>query len=107
MNELWKKSDKQVYLHSISSRETDSYKALSISFGLCVCACKDKQNIRIWQVKTENFPPRKWLLLQLLQLQLEKHAVKEKIGIPNFSIYGSCRVVRRTYGINASNNTFR
>ena len=65
------KSSKQVYLHSASFRETDSYKDLSNSFELYICVCKDKQNIPIWQVETKKFPSRKWLLLQLLQLQLE------------------------------------
>jgi len=58
MSKLWKKSSKQVYLHVISFRETDSYKDFSISFGLCLCGCKDKQNIWIWQVDTKSFPPR-------------------------------------------------
>jgi len=35
------KSGKQVYLHSASFRETDSYKDLSISFELYICVCKD------------------------------------------------------------------
>jgi hypothetical protein len=50
MSELRRKSGKQVYLHSVSFRETDSYKGSSISFGLRVCGCKDKQKIWIWQI---------------------------------------------------------
>jgi hypothetical protein len=40
MNELWKKSSLQVYLHGISHRETDSYKGFLSHSGFVFAVAK-------------------------------------------------------------------